>query len=111
MSETATMSGPNASSTAPAQNAVLSDADIFAKMTAMRNQVQETAEAAAPGSEKSAPVAPQGTEVIDDNTESIEPEVGRSHRRSHRRTESRIWRQFESRRVPNNVGAVGGRKI
>jgi hypothetical protein len=75
MSETATMSGPNASSTAPAQNAVLSDADIFAKMTAMRNQVQETAEAAAPGSEKSAPVAPQGTEVIDDNTESIEPEV------------------------------------
>lgn len=75
MSEIA-QSGPNGTpAAAPAQNAVLSDADIFAKMTAMRNQVQEEAGATATGSEKSAPVAPQGSEVLDSNTESIEPEI------------------------------------
>lgn len=72
------MSGPNTTGAAPTQNAVLSDADIFAKMTAMRNQTQGESDAAATGSEKSAPVAPEGVKVednIDDNIESIEPEV------------------------------------
>lgn len=69
------MSGPNADSAAPAQNAVPSLDAIAAKMAAMRNQVVEN-QTAATGSEQSAPVAPEGTEVLtDDNIESVEPEV------------------------------------
>jgi hypothetical protein len=70
---TAVVDGPNTTSAATVQNPI-SDESLFAKMTAMRNQVAPT-EQIGTGSEKSAPVVPQGSEVLDDNTESIEPEV------------------------------------
>lgn len=70
---TAIADGPNANSAATVQNPV-SDESLFAKMTAMRNQTATT-EPAGTGSEKSAPVVPQASEVLDDTDMSAEPEV------------------------------------
>ena len=64
--------------TVPAQNDSSGLESIAQKMAAMRNQVQAT-NPAETGSTKpagsAAPVAPEGEEVLDDNTESIEPEI------------------------------------
>lgn len=77
---TATMSGPNADSAAPAQNAVPSLDAIAAKMAAMRNQAAPATETPATGEAKATPVAPEGVkveepEVIDEDISSVEPEV------------------------------------
>ena len=79
---TTVSNGPNADSAAPVQNAVPSLDSIADKMAAMRNQLEatrptETGEAKV--ATKAAPVAPDGVEVdeeiLDGNTDSIEPEV------------------------------------
>jgi ribosomal protein S16 len=69
---------PNlAPETVPVENVSISDDSIAAKMAAMRNQNQASrdieAGSAKPASE-TAPVAPEGTEVLTDEPEVVEPE-------------------------------------
>ena len=66
---------PNAPSTAPVQNAVPSLDSIAEKMAAMRNQVPATNETETGSQETAnsrAPVVPEG---VENNTQSVEPEV------------------------------------
>ena len=69
------VSTPNATSTAPAQNAVPSLDSIAEKMAAMRNQAQQSIDTASGSSAKAnaeAPVVPEG---VENDTSSVEPEV------------------------------------
>jgi len=71
---TLTADGPNTTSAAPVQNAVISLDSIAAKMAAMRNQPVEEPQTTAAGEQS--PVAPEGNQVLtDEDTESIQPEV------------------------------------
>ena len=72
------VSTPNVADTAPAQNAVPSLDSIAQKMAAMRNQLPATNETETGSSEKAkseAPVVPAG---VENDTQSVEPEVGLS---------------------------------
>jgi len=69
------VSTPNATSTAHAQNAVPSLDSIAEKMAAMRNQAQQSLETETGSSAKAnaeAPVVPEG---VENDTQSVEPEV------------------------------------
>ena len=69
------VSTPNVADTAPAQNAVPSLDSIAQKMAAMRNQLPATNETETGSSEKAkseAPVVPAG---VENDTQSVEPEV------------------------------------
>lgn len=69
---------PNVADTAPVQNAVPSLDSIAQKMAAMRNQLPATNETETGSSEKAkseAPVVPAG---VENDTQSVEPEVGLS---------------------------------
>jgi hypothetical protein len=61
----------------PVQNSTGLDA-IAQKMAAMRNQIpatNQTETGVKVEAKSSAPVAPEGTEIINDDNESVEPEV------------------------------------
>ena len=69
------VSTPNAPSTAPAQNAVPSLDSIAEKMAAMRNQAQQSVETETGSSETAKSEAPVVPEGVENDTQSVEPEV------------------------------------
>lgn len=72
---TQTVDSPNTeSSAAPIQNPVISDDAILAKMAAMRNQVVNTAQTGT-GEEEQATESPVAPEGVENDTQSVEPEV------------------------------------
>lgn len=69
------VSTPNATSTAPAQNAVPSLDSIAQKMAAMRNQLPATNETETGSSETAKSEAPVVPEGVESDTQSVEPEI------------------------------------
>jgi len=69
---------PNVADTAPVQNAVPSLDSIAQKMAAMRNQPPATNETETGSSETAKSEAPMVPEGIENDTQSVEPEVGLS---------------------------------
>lgn len=69
------VSTPNATSTAPAQNAVPSLDSIAEKMAAMRNQAQQSIETETGSSAKAKTEAPVVPEGVENDTPSVEPEI------------------------------------
>ena len=69
------VSTPNAPSTAPAQNAVPSLDSIAQKMAAMRNQLPATNETETGSSETAKSEAPVVPEGVENDAQSVEPEV------------------------------------
>jgi hypothetical protein len=69
------VSTPNATSTAPAQNAVPSMDSIAQKMAAMRNQVQQSIETETGSSETAKSESPVVPEGVENDAQSVEPEV------------------------------------
>jgi hypothetical protein len=72
------VSTPNVADTAPAQNAVPSLDSIAQKMAAMRNQLPATNETETGSSETAKSEAPVVPEGVENDTQSVEPEVGLS---------------------------------
>ena len=69
---------PNVADTAPVQNAVPSLDSIAQKMAAMRNQLPATNETETGSSETAKSEAPVVPEGVENDTQSVEPEVGLS---------------------------------